>query len=217
MESLRQSLARILDIWQEDREDLIPHLQPGLSTEEIQKQISKFSLQLPEEVYELYQWRNGVNHSNAFGSNTDFLPNELSFLSLEEALQAYQRINDYRQLVISIDEKDKNACRPWFPLFGSDGSYLVVFGDVAPQETSPIFDLYIEKSSLISLKYQNLTELMSITAECYETGAYYFETEVVDNFGTVIEYLVANKQEVSQIRRRHNLKKLGIQLKDQIM
>ncbi|MGP1383044.1 MAG: SMI1/KNR4 family protein [Thainema sp.] len=217
MDSLKQSLARILNIWQEDREDLIPHLQPGLSTEEIQEQISKFSLQLPEEVYELYRWRNGVNQLKAFGANTDFLPGGLIFLSLEEALQAYQHIDEYRQLVISIDEKDENACRPWFPLFGSDGSYLVVFGDVAPQETSPIFDLYIEGGSPISLKYQNLTELMSITAECYETGAYYFETEVVDNFGTVIEYLVADEQEVAQIRRCHNLKKLGIQLKDQIM
>ncbi len=214
MEPLRRSLARILDIWQEDREDLIPRLQPGLSAKEIQKQISKFSLQLPAEVYELYRWRNGINNSNAFGANSDFLPGRLGFLSLEEALQAYQRVDDYRQLVIAIDD---NACRPWFPLFGSDGSYWVVFGDVAPQETSPIFDLYIKGGNPISLKYQNLTELMSITAECYETGAYYFETEVVDDFGTVVEYLVADEQEVAQIRRRHNLKKLGIQLKDQIM
>lgn len=214
MDSLKQSLARILNIWKEDREDLIPHLQPGLSTEKIQKQISKFSLQLPQEVYELYRWQNGVNHSKAFGANTDFLPSGLSFLSLEEALQVYQHIDEHRQLVISIDE---NACRPWFPLFGSDGSYLVVFGDVASQETSPIFDLYIEGGSSISLRYQNLTEFMSITAECYETGAYYFETEVVDSFGTVIEYLVSDEQEVAQIRRRHNLKKLGIQSKNQNM
>ena len=214
MESLKQSLARILGIWQEDRKDLIPHLQPGLSAEEIQKQISEFSLQLPEEVYELYRWRNGVNHSNEFGANSDFLTNGLSFLSLEEALQTYQRIDDYRQLVIAID---KNACRSWFPLFGSDGSYLIVFGDVAPQEASPVFDLYIKGGSPISLRYQNLTELMSIVAECYETGAYYFKTEVVDNFGTVIEYLVEDKQAVAQIKRRYSLKKLGIQLKDQIM
>lgn len=43
----------------------VDNLLPGLSRQEIEQKISHLPLKLPEEIYELYQWRNGCDHNFA--------------------------------------------------------------------------------------------------------------------------------------------------------
>lgn len=44
---------------------------------------------------------------------------------------------------------------------------------------------------------------MAVIAECYESGAYYYETKVMDQFGTIVEFLEEDPQEVSRIRLKY--------------
>ena len=83
-------------------------LQPGLSYETIQKEVSNLPFELPTEINELYLWRNG--------GRLNFLPypkgehEEIpTFLSLEEA-------------VTTAKDWDNG----WFPLFETDGNMFFI-------------------------------------------------------------------------------------------
>lgn len=74
MESLLTSLDKIIDIWQQDREDLIELIQAGLSVQDIQGYIANLPFQLPQEVYQLYHWRNGIQIPEFHDISLDFIP-----------------------------------------------------------------------------------------------------------------------------------------------
>ena len=61
-------------------------LQPGLSYEEIDRRVADLPFKLPEEVYQLYQWKNGT-----CDGEEDFSKffNGYTFLSLEAAINEY--------------------------------------------------------------------------------------------------------------------------------
>ena len=215
---LAQSLANILHSWQEEREELISLLQPGLSSEEIEQQCSKLPFHLPREAYSLYQWRDGILVPNFYflDFNIDFLP-QFRFLSLAEAVNQYQEVEEFRQEYRSFakncpSHSDEHCQKPWFPIFdGNESGYLVVLGDENLQECSPILNICWKSDEIVKLEYHNLTQMMSVIAECYETGAYYLEVEMIDRH--VVEFLVENRHKVAQIKRKHNLEKLGVRLK----
>lgn len=53
---LSHTLNQILQSLQQHRPDTVKTLQPGLTLEQMQKQVRTLPFHLPEEVYELYQW-----------------------------------------------------------------------------------------------------------------------------------------------------------------
>lgn len=79
MSELMQALNRILD----QRPDCISYLQPGLTYDEIEEKVKDLPFRLPKEVYELYQWRNGLTIND---SKIEFFPG-YQFLPLEEVLK----------------------------------------------------------------------------------------------------------------------------------
>jgi len=92
MSELTNALNRILN-WLEnhplEKYALVDVLQPGLSYEEIERRVADLPFKLPEEVYQLYQWRNetfdGEEERAQFFSG-------LTFLSLEAALDKYKEL-----------------------------------------------------------------------------------------------------------------------------
>lgn len=63
--SLISVLERITSWFQANKPNIIQALQPGLSREQIEAQVQVLPFRLPEEVYQLYQWRNGSSSGNA--------------------------------------------------------------------------------------------------------------------------------------------------------
>lgn len=59
MSMLSVAMDRILNWMQQHRPERAKTFQPGLSREEIDQAIVGLQNYLPEELYELYQWRNG--------------------------------------------------------------------------------------------------------------------------------------------------------------
>ncbi|MBA3921472.1 MAG: hypothetical protein H0X31_07160 [Nostocaceae cyanobacterium] len=81
MSELTEGLERI-SLWlKKNRPDIASQLRPGLSREEIDAEAHILPFKLPEEIYELYQWRDG--------SSDNFLFERYDFMSLHAAVSAY--------------------------------------------------------------------------------------------------------------------------------
>jgi cell wall assembly regulator SMI1 len=66
MSTLMDTLQRILNWLQANYPEAASSLKPGLSYEEIEVKLADLPFHLPQEVYELYQWRNGMDEEANF-------------------------------------------------------------------------------------------------------------------------------------------------------
>ncbi|MBD1871444.1 SMI1/KNR4 family protein [Leptolyngbya sp. FACHB-671] len=162
---LVQTLERILYCWQVKAPTVAQSLQPGLTREQIETQLQTLSFHLPEEVYQLYQWRNGREDRYNPTPQVEFMPG-YQMLSLEEAIVEYEII---RQLLLEDEEVKENETY-WFPLFAEGGNYYVIQGDIASKATAPIFVFFVQVG--LELRFNSLTDMMLAIAECFEAGAY---------------------------------------------
>ncbi len=88
---MRENLQRIWDSLLVKAPELISLLQAGLQRQEIDEVMKDSPFQLPEEIYELYQWHNGLSQGiELYG----WIRNEVtfSFNSLEQAILSKQKL-----------------------------------------------------------------------------------------------------------------------------
>ncbi|MCU0536836.1 MAG: SMI1/KNR4 family protein [Hydrococcus sp. Prado102] len=109
MSTLTDALERIFNWLRANHQEAASSLQPGLSYEEIEAKLAHLPFRLPQEVYELYQWRNGMDGETSFFY-------DYTFLSLEESLE---RIKFW-------ESENLDAYIPfgWFPLFEFEGEWF---------------------------------------------------------------------------------------------
>ncbi|AFY53194.1 hypothetical protein Riv7116_0600 [Rivularia sp. PCC 7116] len=156
MSDLTDALNRIFDWLKKhpsEKYASVDVLQPGLSYEEIEIKVADLPFKLPEEVYELYQWRNGTCEGEE-----DFSKffNGYAFLSLESAIEEYEELN-WKSY--------------WFPIFYLDSrDYLVV--SCKSEELAPISRIYLGGGEDGELLFSSFTEMMFIIANSYESKAY---------------------------------------------
>ena len=79
-------------------------LEPGLTYEEIEERVADLPFCLSQEVYELYQWRNGTCYDEE--ELARFFHGR-AFLSLESALEKYE------ELIESVASWEPD----WLPIF----------------------------------------------------------------------------------------------------
>lgn len=156
MSTLTDALERILNWLRANHPEAASSLQPGLSYEEIEAKLADLPFCLPQEVYELYKWRNGSSDN---GEADCF--NYYRFIPLEESVEQAKK-------QVSEDLLEGTFPFGWFPLFEFEGEYLAVIGAESKIDNSPIVCHYEDES----IAYTNLTGMMLTMAECYETGAY---------------------------------------------
>ena len=128
MSALVQALERISN-WAESNDSrfaqrMRQEMKPGLTPEEIEQFLSNLPFRLPEEVYQIYQWRNG---DMFMGESA----NPVYFISLSDAV--YQEAS-FSHYVESL----------YFPVFLGDGFAYVVCGDTEQQKYSPIYHYDID-------------------------------------------------------------------------
>ncbi|BBB68978.1 hypothetical protein UNDYM_4725 [Undibacterium sp. YM2] len=117
------------------------NLRPGLTTTEILETVAPLQIIVPDDVIELYQWRNGRIDKLDSDLDTNFCFRDNEFISLEEAVLEYQSIQEYYGLhsTLEQDRVDLKACLPisefqgsWdvvacgAHLFGSDKDHPVI-------------------------------------------------------------------------------------------
>jgi hypothetical protein len=130
---------------------------PGLEREMIELYSEEYNFQFSEELYELYQWHNGLFW---VGDNA----NPISFVSLDMA--------------VGNIVTEHFPCLPYMPLFTGDECYYVTPEASVGQKTSPIFgfDGFISARESRPRGYfyydtyaPSITALMQAIAECANT------------------------------------------------
>ncbi|MBN3898905.1 MAG: hypothetical protein HWQ41_27630 [Nostoc sp. NOS(2021)] len=179
MSPLTEALDRIFNWLQQNNPEAISYLQPGLTYTEIQEMANKFSVFLPKEVYELYQWRNGCSN------RLTFIFDSFEFLTLEKALRFYQ-----------VGSQSEPSL---FPLFFSE-AYLKYCQIVLQEnfENHSIIFSDAKEYDLVKPGYTSLTSMMLTIAECYENGAYdlVYDDELND--------FIRNTQKINEIYCKYN-------------
>lgn len=146
-------------------------LQPGLTREQIETQLQALPFRPPEEVYQFYQWRNGSSievtaEGNSYQTSIELLPIH-RLLSLEEAIEE-------RNLCCQISGENYGDDDHWLPLFADGGEYFLAKGN-AESATATICYSDTVSGELV-LEFNSLADFIQAIAECFETGAYHFES-----------------------------------------
>lgn len=89
------------------------YLQPGLSRQEIDQVLSTLGVNIPDQLYHLYQWHNGID----INAEAQFLFGEYDFTPLHEAIADYQAIQQYYN-----DPDAEINLRFCFPFASFDGA-----------------------------------------------------------------------------------------------
>lgn len=137
--------------------DMISRLQPGLSRSQIDEIAKDLDYPLPEEVYELYLWRNGIRDNTGFDHFISAAGGLFTFLPLEVAIKKLQ--NFYQANLTSSSNYYKYEPN-WLQIFSSAWEHnaagcVVVLGE----ETAPIRSLDPENQFYGIINY-SLTHLM---------------------------------------------------------
>ncbi|MEM6402325.1 MAG: hypothetical protein AAF757_19205 [Cyanobacteria bacterium P01_D01_bin.116] len=185
MSILTLYLNRIMQWLEKNRPDYGASFLPGLSDAEIRKKLANVELELPEEIYELYRWKNGVEDGEDFKS----LVPSIEFVDLDKAVEYYRNFRekpvkvfckeDYQNVFEKLDDKQLNIYgnyRQLFPFSCFNGRhYYAVLLSKKQQQHSPIIDIsfHLELKSI----YRNLMTMMQTIAEYLETGTHYLDND----------------------------------------
>ena len=155
-------------------------LQPGLTRQEIDTAVSGLPFALAEEVYELYQWRNGQGWGEFhFGLDRS---GQYRLIPLEEAVHQW---NTYlnESYAILLENNDPSAAATggwsadvvlleaggWLPVLRMDSDFQATLGTQAGTQTSPIAIVPHDDHS--DIFYSSLTVMLEYHADIYESGA----------------------------------------------
>ncbi|MDY6901098.1 MAG: hypothetical protein SWZ49_23905 [Cyanobacteriota bacterium] len=185
MSVLTDSLNRIMQWLEENRPDYAASFLPGLSDAEIREKLTNVELELPEEIYELYRWRNGVEDGEDLKS---IAYPSMAFMSLDEAIKYHldivdnidiQEHEDFESIFELLDANQVNNCsdKYLFPFLRANCCFCAVLLGKDKQKHSPIID--ISDALDLEMIFLSLTSMMQTLAKYFETGAYYLGE---DNF-----------------------------------
>ncbi|MEH2435149.1 MAG: SMI1/KNR4 family protein [Nostoc sp.] len=171
MSKLTDELQYILNWLKSTNHDFFDCYNPGLTRQQIDEITKDLPFRLSEEVYELYQWRNGtadLGYNNGYLPLYFLFPEQLradvicSFCSLQDSVYIYKTIREATS--------DEYWNQKWFPIAEYESrKMLYVVGDLDP---SPVYlwDVGCLEDSVII--YKNLISMISVIAECCEFGLY---------------------------------------------
>ncbi|WP_137939569.1 SMI1/KNR4 family protein [Chitinivorax sp. B] len=185
MSDMREKLIEIyntLALW---GRPVVNLLQPGMEKNAAKSLVADTGLVLTDDIYELYEWRNGTKVvPGTILDDLHFFPG-FYFLSLEDALTSYQAFKD-------DDRWDK--C--WLPLFANGGGDFYVADLSLPANgASPVRGFMIGEINH-PIEYESVGSMIKTLALCYRNGAYYLDADG--------RYLEANDNEHALIAKVNN-------------
>jgi hypothetical protein len=177
-----QNLLERLEQWlTRNRSDYASKLLPGLSLEEIAEITSQLPFQLPNEVVQLYQWRNGTpEFYDEFFLFFRFLP-------LQEAVEDTLMMRKCPEAQGSYKSQFQDSGLPdwqyyWFSVFYETKERIVTVGSNHPSNSSPTIHFYVGGRKTW---FKSLKGFISTILECYETELYLLEDFWIDDAGEI--------------------------------
>ena len=157
MEMITQLLNEIEKCLQQLDHSCLDHLNPGISSQQIQELFEEIPLQPTQDLRALYTWRNGSEDSEGITlGELAFFPG-FYLMSLEESIQTYLELR-------ARDVWDKF----WFPIFASGGGDFYAM-NLAPEAQGQILGFYVYEEEP-QVEYQSLESMLQTFKECYKQG-----------------------------------------------
>ncbi len=157
METIAQLLNEIEKSLQQLDHPCVDHLNPGISSQQIQELFEEIPLQPNQDLRTLYTWRNGSKDSEEITlGELAFFPG-FYLMSLEESIQTYLELS-------ARDAWDKS----WFPIFASGGGDFYAM-NLASEAQGHILGLYVYEEEP-QVEYQSLQSMLQTFKECYKQG-----------------------------------------------
>ncbi len=159
--SLTQSLERLVDIFEHRGIPMRQHLRPGLKRADLQAALSPLGLVPPEELYELYEWHDGVDDPY----KPEKLFGEHQFIPLSDAIQWYKDLlKYYDQQYFSI------SLAQCFPFAFYEGDYCTIYCEPTLTEglLHPVIGIYHS----IGVLFETIDQMVQTAAEWYVSGIY---------------------------------------------
>ncbi|MEA5549705.1 hypothetical protein VB713_01705 [Anabaena cylindrica UHCC 0172] len=177
MSSLIETLQRITPWYRDTDYEVIQTFPHGLPFEDVENWLGALPFQVPQEVYEIYQWCNGrVNptaarqmpQTDVYFYNIDYMANA-SVIPLKESVDLWFENNDEDQIT-----------KTWyhFPVFSHENGLIVIVGSDQQQESSPVWDVDWLNDELGKPVFPNITSMMTGIADVIEA-----EREFWDDLG----------------------------------
>ena len=157
MEMITQLLNEIEKCLQKLHHSCVDHLNPGISSQQIQELFEKIPLQPTQDLRALYTWRNGSEDSEGITlGELAFFPG-FYLMSLEESIQTYLELR-------ARDAWDKS----WFPIFASGAGDFYAM-NLAPEAQGQILGFYVFEEEG-QVEYWSLKSMLATLKACYEQG-----------------------------------------------
>jgi hypothetical protein len=120
---IRDLADRLADAFEAKGVRVRDNLNPGLDRRSILQTVAPLGFALPEEVVQLYEWRNGSTNEDSGGPAIIFRDNR--FISLERAVEEREEFLKYYGVdsTLELDRVDLRAC---FPIGTLDGAWTTV-------------------------------------------------------------------------------------------
>ena len=157
METITQLLNEIEKSLQQLDHPCVDHLNPGISSQQIQELFEKIPLQPTQDLRALYTWRNGSKDCEGITlGELAFFPG-FYLMSLEESIQTYLELR-------ARDVWNKF----WFPIFASGGGDFYAM-NLAPEAQGKILGFYVFEEEA-QVEYLSLKSMLATLKVCYEQG-----------------------------------------------
>ena len=157
MEMITQLLNEIEKCLQKLDHSCVDHLNPGISSQQIQELFEKIPLQPTQDLRALYTWRNGSKDCEGITlGELAFFPG-FYLMSLEESIQTY----------LELRETDAWG-KSWFPIFASGGGDFYAM-NLAPEAQGKILGFYVFEEEA-QVEYLSLKSMLATLKVCYEQG-----------------------------------------------
>lgn len=144
-------------------------LQQGLTRNEIDLYTDHLNIQLPEEVYALYEWRNGINWTDQFSLGEMWLFRGGLFVSIERSVETYEYY---------LRNSDGWWNESIFQLFESGGGQMF-FIDCDSNSPAYKMILFVDYGAadrdIVVTCYDSLDNMLETIIECYAQKAFWFE------------------------------------------
>ena len=157
METITQLLNEIEKSLQQLDHSCVVHLNPGISSQQIQELFEKIPLQPTQDLRSLYTWRNGSKDCEGITlGELAFFPG-FYLMSLEESIQTY------------LELRERYAWdKSWFPIFASGGGDFYAM-NLAPEAQGQILGFYVFEEEG-QVEYRSLKSMLATLKACYEQG-----------------------------------------------
>lgn len=161
MQDLERLLGLILDGLEQLKPRVFNMLQPGLSHTEIDALTSELPFVISNEVYILYEWRNGVEQDDlSWISLPDLMMfiDKWTFIPLQFSIELLSRMSEANE-DLDIDSRIPFILPIFYELH--EETYL---GLLAGQEDCAVFQVDLVEAVSPRLVYENLNTMLTIFA-----------------------------------------------------